>query len=285
MTEMVEGASNPKSILIVDDEFWNISTAIDILSRIDSTYLFYQANNGQAGLRVAREKKPDLILVDWQMPTMDGLEMLQTLTADTGRMRMPAIMMSGVHIGPSELEEALSAGAVDFLTKPFEAVEMRARVNSAMLLGQAFRQVELSHLSELRTMALTLANSNAILKELNDRIDTMRTTFRVSNRLREELIGLHNMLNREDSRLTWKFFEERYQSLDSRFWDKLNAMFPELTGAERRLAVLQRLGLTSKEMAQLLYLETESVHVGRSRLRKALGLELGDNITLFLQQL
>jgi diguanylate cyclase (GGDEF)-like protein len=91
------------------------------------------ASDGQAGLEMARQMRPDLILLDIEMPGMDGFEVCRRLKLDTHTLSIPIVFLTGA-TGSAHKILALELGAVDYVSKPFDAAELRARVRSALRL-------------------------------------------------------------------------------------------------------------------------------------------------------
>lgn len=89
------------------------------------------AGGGKAGLAAAQRERPDLILLDVDMPDMSGFAVCQALKADIELCMIPVIFLSGSG-GPEDKVKGLNIGAVDYVTKPFDAFELRARVNAAL---------------------------------------------------------------------------------------------------------------------------------------------------------
>ena len=89
------------------------------------------ATDAQAGLRMARELMPDVILLDIEMEGMDGFGVLQALKADVDLQDIPVIFISAT-ASMDDRVRALDLGAIDFVEKPFEVVELKARVRSAL---------------------------------------------------------------------------------------------------------------------------------------------------------
>jgi diguanylate cyclase (GGDEF)-like protein len=83
------------------------------------------------GLKMARELQPDVILLDIEMEGMDGFEVLQALKSDVDLQDIPVIFISAT-ASMEDRVRALDLGAVDFVAKPFEVVELKARVRSAL---------------------------------------------------------------------------------------------------------------------------------------------------------
>jgi len=89
------------------------------------------ADGGKAGLEAAAVEKPDLILLDVDMPDMSGFEVCRAMKADSELCMIPVIFLSGSASSEDKVE-GLNLGAVDYVTKPFDAFELCARVNAAL---------------------------------------------------------------------------------------------------------------------------------------------------------
>lgn len=91
------------------------------------------ANNGVETLAHVIESKPDVILLDWMMPEMDGLETCTRLKADAATRDIPIIFLTA-RSQESEITQGLALGAIGYVTKPFDALALGPRVRS--LLGR-----------------------------------------------------------------------------------------------------------------------------------------------------
>jgi len=100
-------------VLTIDDEYVLRQSIVAYLE--DSGFVVYEAENGRVGLEIFREKKPDLVLTDLQMPEMGGLEVLATITKESPA--TPVLVVSGAG-ALNDVIEALRLGAWDYLTKP-----------------------------------------------------------------------------------------------------------------------------------------------------------------------
>ncbi len=120
-------------VLLVDDIKDNITILIETLK---NDYVLGFALNGPDALKYAREKSPDLILLDIMMPDMDGYEVCRRLKADPDTRNIPVLFITAL----DEIENKTSAfevGAVDYITKPFELLEIKARVKTHLTLNLA----------------------------------------------------------------------------------------------------------------------------------------------------
>jgi two-component system alkaline phosphatase synthesis response regulator PhoP len=106
-------------VLVVEDEE-HIRKIIEYNLRIDG-FEVTLASNGRIGLELAYEKKPDLILLDWMMPEMNGLEVLSELKHDKRTECIPVFMLTAKGM-LGDIERAYEVGADDYITKPFDPV-------------------------------------------------------------------------------------------------------------------------------------------------------------------
>jgi PAS domain S-box-containing protein len=145
-----------KKILIVDDEPLNISLYYEMLKH--SGFAILKATDGLEAIKLTEDELPDLIILDWNMPRMDGLEALKVIKKGERTKEIPVIMISGVMSASENLQSALQEGAIDFLRKPFDKTELQARVSSVMLLA--------SSIKELKEKYLVIENNNRFIRSL-----------------------------------------------------------------------------------------------------------------------
>jgi DNA-binding response OmpR family regulator len=125
---------NPdNTILIVDDQL----SAREVLEAllIGQDYHLIFASNGIEALAKAAELSPDLILLDVMMPDMDGFEVCRRLRADPYLAEVPIIMLTALDDRESRLQ-GIEAGADDFISKPFDRAELRARIRTITRLNR-----------------------------------------------------------------------------------------------------------------------------------------------------
>ena len=126
-------------IAIIDDSEINLTLFRALVGRITGceAYSFVRASEG---LDWCLEHHPELIIVDYMMPEMDGLEFIRRLRAMPGRSEVPVLMITA-NIDKTVRYEALQSGATDFLTKPVDRIEFDARVHNMLALGESRRHL------------------------------------------------------------------------------------------------------------------------------------------------
>jgi len=116
-------------ILIIDDEKDLVSTVEYRLKFSD--YQVVTAANGQEGLEKAVAERPDLILLDTNMPVMNGHETLKKLRANAELKHIPVIMLTAIS-SPQDIAAASAHGITDYVTKPFDFTELMEKVSNAL---------------------------------------------------------------------------------------------------------------------------------------------------------
>ncbi len=140
----------PERILLVDDNATNLQVLHETLD--GRGYKLLIAKNGESALAITHKAKPSLILLDIMMPGMDGFEVCRRLKADPETEEIPVIFLSALDDTKDKVK-GLDLGAVDYVSKPFQAEEVIARVNTHLTI------------SSLRK---SLAGKNDELKAAND---------------------------------------------------------------------------------------------------------------------
>jgi CheY-like chemotaxis protein len=105
-----------KKILIVEDNELNLDLLVQLL---EDDYELVTTDNGAAGVEMAQQERPDLILMDMSLPVMDGWEATRRLKADDEIMHIPVIALTA-HAMSSDEEKALAAGCDGYLAKPLD---------------------------------------------------------------------------------------------------------------------------------------------------------------------
>jgi len=180
-------AEKPR-ILAVDDEEQNRRLMRALLGAIG--YEVDTAANGAEALEKVAACPPDIVLLDAVMPTMNGLETARKLKATEETRIIPIIMVTGLR----EIEDkvnAFEAGVDDFLTKPFEKVELQARIAS-LLKVKAYNEQALRHRIELKEEVdrRTRQLQEALVKLRSSSLETIYRLSRAAE-FRDEDTGVH----------------------------------------------------------------------------------------------
>ena len=192
-------------VLIVDDTIENLKVLGNILK--EQNYKIAIARNGNQALTIANEINPDLILLDVMMPEMDGFQTCKNLKKMPSTQEIPVIFLTA-KVETEDIIEGFKIGAVDYITKPFNSYELKARVKTHI---------------ELKTSRDLLREQNEMLKKLS---------------ITDGLTGLYN--HRYTTDLLARFIEEnsRYGNplsiamFDIDNFKKINDIYGHLFGDE-----------------------------------------------------
>ncbi len=152
-------------ILLVDDSNINLSLMKEALN----DYKTMAVDNGLDALLAAAELRPGLILLDIQMPVMDGYEVCRKLKASEKTRNIPIIFITGL-IDPDDVARGFKAGAVDYVGKPFDFTEVRARIGTQLALAKARAElIEQNRLLaiQVREQQIDAALASRIIKFIN----------------------------------------------------------------------------------------------------------------------
>jgi len=117
----------PKKVLVVDDEEDYVSILTHLLKK--AGYAVESAGNGQEAIALCEDRRPDLVLLDVQLPDMEGFEVCRVLRGKG--LKMP-VMFCTVRSAVARVAEGLGSGGTDYVVKPFEAGDVLRRVRIAL---------------------------------------------------------------------------------------------------------------------------------------------------------
>ena len=117
------------SILIIDDDRMIRQLLQNTLSRKD--FVVYAAEDGQSGIDLAQKEDVDVILLDWMMPGMDGMEVFRQLKQNEKTRQVPVFMLTSKGTG-DDIDQAISAGIDDYIVKPFSTSEIDKTIRNKL---------------------------------------------------------------------------------------------------------------------------------------------------------
>ncbi|HET6533436.1 MAG TPA: response regulator [Actinoplanes sp.] len=133
-----EPDERPDTILVVDDDE-DIAGFVAFNLKMHG-FEVLRARDGQQALELIEARRPDLAVVDWMMPNMDGVELTRRLRAEPLTSALPVIMLTAKGLTVDKVV-GLTAGVDDYLVKPFDTAELIARVSSTLRRNKEFREV------------------------------------------------------------------------------------------------------------------------------------------------
>jgi DNA-binding response OmpR family regulator/DNA-binding CsgD family transcriptional regulator len=297
-----------KKILIVEDEPAHLKTIAQYLLSDGKDYEIISAGNGKNAIEITRAEMPDLIVMDWELPVMNGIEVTKRIKTDAQTFAIPIIMCTGVMLTSNDLQTAFDAGAIDYIRKPVDRIELTARVRSMLMLADYFSK---KNIAENKIISLTQELQENEINRLNAEIEfknkeiTAKAMFLIQkdeliNKSIEKLSNLSKSthseilirvkelitelkVNLKDER--WREFETYFEKVHEAFYSNLNKKFPDLTPNEKKLCAFLKLNLSTKEICALTQQSLKSVEIARTRLRQKLNLVSTDNLTAFISSI
>jgi len=121
--------SSRGTVVIAEDDAATRMLLCQVLTR--AAFTVYAVENGKLACEAVRLRRPDVILLDWVMPVMDGLRAAERLKADVATRAIPIVMIT-THSQIKDRDLALEVGVQDFVTKPFDACELLACIDQQM---------------------------------------------------------------------------------------------------------------------------------------------------------
>ncbi len=272
-----------QKILVIDDDISTINIIIDYLEVENPNYVFFYAINGTKGIVAAEKHQPQLIITDWEMPGLSGIETIKKLKDNEQTKNIPVIMLTGIMTSSKNLETALAAGAIDYIRKPIDKIELKARIKSMLILSDYYKQIVNLKNRELASTAINILQNNEFNIKTIEKIKSIEQKFCSNNKkLSRELRNVNKDISFKVKGESWEHFKNYFQKVHPNFTKNLVAKFPTLTPAELKLSILLRLNLSTKEIASIIFITPDSVKTSRNRLRKKINLPSSDNLVAFL---
>jgi len=195
-------------ILVIDDLPENVFLLQDRLER--EGYEVITSYDGKSGIEKAIKEIPDLILLDVMMPDLNGIEVCKALVLNPVTIHIPIILVTAKS-GAEDTKEGLEAGAFDYIKKPFDKIELLARVHSALKLNEAHKMLIEAEKRNIFSATVVTANhkikqpltlmslsSTAIKREINKDVISREEVLKKLNYIDiaiKEITDILNQLN------------------------------------------------------------------------------------------
>ncbi|MBN2365692.1 MAG: response regulator [Calditrichaeota bacterium] len=193
---MLEKLKSTASVLVVDDS----QESIDLLEYFlkPAGYNILKATNGETALEIIAKSPPDIILLDVMLPKINGYEVCEKLKKQQSTFHIPIVMITVLKELKDKIK-ALEAGADDFLTKPFDSVELLTRVKSLLRI-KSYHDEIIRRNQELEKQKEALMREDQLKKELTNLIvhDMKNPLFVIQGNL--QMMELNRELSHDESK-------------------------------------------------------------------------------------
>lgn len=289
-------------ILVIDDESANLSVISKYLEHRPYSILY--APNGENGYEIAIAEQPDLIILDWAMPILNGIDTMLKLKATEETKCIPIIIATGVMTGSKDLHKALEAGAMDYVRKPYDPLELDARVCSAIMLknsiekirsqGEEIRQLVSKEKQllkeqldfkerELSILSLHDQEKGKLLHKIHDKLKVLKKEQKIdSSKVYQELIKIvtGGMQGKNSEEFLYHF-----QHVHPDFFKHLSARSSQLTAHELKICSYLKLAMRNKEIAEITGTSVGTVKSNVNRIKNKLGLNVDVSLRKYIREM
>jgi DNA-binding response OmpR family regulator/DNA-binding CsgD family transcriptional regulator len=278
-------------VLVVDDMPKTASLLALMLQEQDM--VVHSATTGAEGIEQAIKLIPDLILLDVDLPDVNGFEVCKKLGETKATSTIPVIMITGQMVGQEDAARGFAVGAVDYVLKPFVKDELVARINTHIDLARLknlYRQQKLdARVDSMQQKKLNL-NSKALVMESHAnvlaRIHRELNKVLLSNDMEAKNLRLKKtlFLIQQELQLDVSFtdLEKRFRGVNIHYKQVLLKYCPSLSPKEIQLCMLLRLGYSTKQICRIQGVLAPSIDAYRYRLRLKFKLVAKDNLVTHL---
>lgn len=159
---------NPLHILAIDDETGVLDSIAAVVGSVWPEARFVTAEDGHRGLQLARDERPDVILLDLVLPSLSGIAVCRRLKDDPSLRDTPVVVMTGSNSDRDHRRGAVEAGADGFLLKPFDASELEVMIRS---MTRLFRSLTVERSVQQHLSTIVEQRTEELRKELEERRD------------------------------------------------------------------------------------------------------------------
>jgi DNA-binding response OmpR family regulator/DNA-binding CsgD family transcriptional regulator len=283
-------------ILLADDEPQNVRILFDALN--PGMYRIFVASNGKSAVEQTIIHHPDAIIMDWEMPEMDGMEAIRIIRVTDEIKNTPIIVATGKMTRVENLRTALEIGANDYIRKPYDPIEIEARVKSMIRLNleqkknitleKKIAQQKIDEATwnmEINAQALTISKLQLINNSKNNEslIGDLQKLFPHVDETGEKMIfDIISGMKADTAAINLQEFESHFEKVHPTFFTNLHKRFPELTSSESELCALIKLNMTNKEILAITHKNDNTLKKSRQRLKKKLGLNNDESLFNFI---
>lgn len=296
-----------KIILLVNEQQETSDLITKCLSESGADYEMIHVSDASLVSEVLDTVNPDLIISDWQVRDMSGLDLVRKLKAAAETRELPVLVFGAGDASYSELGSVLSAGAIDCIQKTMDQNDLKVRIAAVlrqMDLLRNFKEREERIRKEREQLSQTLEKLKMRVdteqRESTTRLELLIHSMGVKDKLLDRIHDLRPYLNAEGKtkltyiakQLKWELSEEKQFNLEQRFDEKnydlytlLEKECSELTKNEKRLCAYFNANHSATEIARITHKSSNSINVAFARIRTKLNISTNKELKVYLADL
>lgn len=271
-----------RKILIIDDSEEYLRIMYSAFEQHRPDYKIYQTKKPEQAIKIALLKKPDVIITDWDMPEISGIELISQFKNEPELKNIPIIMATGFNLSSEDLQLALDTGASDYLRKPIDDIELIARTNSALTIADYYNEIIKQKNHELAESSLALLRNHEYIKDISLKLNIIKKQIKNNPQALKTLSKLEDETKQHFEEHNWYRFNLAFNNVHPAFNQNLIKAHPQLSPAEIKLCAFIVLGMSNKDIAAVLNKTADGIKVTRYRIRKKMGLEHAINLQSYL---
>lgn len=181
-------------ILIAEDDIDNLRLLMEDVKSMGMPIEMVSTPNGKLAYKKTLEHKPDMLLIDWVMPEMDGVEVTRKIRSNPSTTLIPIVMITSKMNTKEDLNIAFEAGVTDFINRPYHKLELIARIKAALRLSNTYKKlIEEKEKSDASNDKLQLINQDLMV--IQGKLETELKAQKKTNHLLMETFELVKQLS------------------------------------------------------------------------------------------
>ena len=269
-------------ILIADDDDKNL---ISYQILLDNEYELLFANNGKEVIDLlSTNKLPKLIILDWKMPVMDGMETLDFLKKHAKYREIPVLIITAFMISFENMKTAYEYGVIEFIKKPISVDELKFKIRSLIDLISTNESKLINENIKVKDFEKKSLNQSILIDKIDEKLNGILSEHKTLESINYELNNIRQNITKYKNDKNQFVKNDVIENYNYDFIQALTAKHSNLTNSEIKLSSLIRMNMDTKSIATILHQTYDSVRVSRTRLRKKLKLSKDDTLISYLMQ-
>lgn len=288
-----------KTVLVADYNISIIQTTINYLRKEFPFFTILSAPDAYIAYEIAQNETIDLVILDWEMLALDGMDTLILFKKNAKLAHIPIIIATEKTLEDTHLSQALQKNASDYLRKPISSIELNARVRNVLFLAEAYQEIKTKQekllllsqqeknlmqsmteqkARELLSCTLQIVQKNRVLDEIQQVLSNKEgITEKEIIKSVAQIVKLNQNMDN-----IWEKMKIHFDYVHPNFFRALHEKYITLSSNELKICAFIRMQLDNKDIAYLLNLSYRGIETARYRIRSKMQLETHQDLGLVL---